>query len=211
MSALDSRALTYLDCYGQRFSTPGQVRYAITGPLAARLRVDDQPYLLQVADQQAAEPQQHDIEVRYENGAFTAVPPELAISAGDVVLWHAAQAATPPYAVWGEGEDGSFSSTSLQAEAVYSHAFGSAGDVEWTDMNQSGVGGLIRVHDLDATDRDACERWGRVLCEGAVVVVERDRVDLPELEIVTGQTVFFAVTQSSGMTVTDATLAIPVR
>jgi len=206
MSALDSRLLTYLDCYGQRFPTPGQVRYAVTGPMAACLRVDDPPFLVQVADQQAADPQQHDVEVRYEGGAFNVVPAEIAISAGDVVLWHAAQDTTPPYAVWGEGKDAAFSSTSLQVEAVYSHAFGSTGDIEWTDVNQSGVHGLIRVRDLDTTDKDACDRWGRMLHEGAVVVVDGDRVDPLEVHIVTGQTVFFAVTRSSGITVTDAAL-----
>lgn len=211
MFALDSRALTYLDCYGQRFPAAGAVRYAVTGPLAACLRVDDPPFLLQVADEQAAEPRQHDIEVRYDNGAFDAVPQELAISAGDVVLWHSTQAATPPYAVWGQGTDVSFSSTALRAEAVYSHAFGSTGEVEWTDVNETGARGLIRVRDHDTTDRDACERWGRMLREGAVVVVDGDRVDPPELEIVTGQTVFFAVTQSSGITVTETSIIATLR
>ena len=64
MSALDSRSLTYLDCFGQRFSAPGSVRYAITSPTAAYLEVDDKPFVVDVGAEQSAEAQQHDVEVR---------------------------------------------------------------------------------------------------------------------------------------------------
>jgi hypothetical protein len=43
-----------------------------------------------------------------------------------------------------------------------------------------------------------------------VVAIDGDRADPQDVGIVTGQTVFFAVTGSRGLTITEDTLAIPV-
>src|SRR5690349_7367178 len=113
MSALDSRSLTYLDCFGQRLQETGRLRYAITSPTAASLWLDDKPFVVEVSDRRTGEPQQHDVEVRHSGGEFTAAPTELRISAGDVIVWHSVQESTPPYAVWGETAAARFSSMSL--------------------------------------------------------------------------------------------------
>jgi plastocyanin len=209
MSALDSRSLTYLDCFGQRFSAPGSVRYAVSSPTAAYLEVDDKPFIVDVGTQQSAEPQQHDVEVGFRGGKFTATPSELKIFAGDVVVWHS-QGSTPPYSVWGESEDGQFSSMSLSKAAFYSHAFGASGDIRWIDVHGSGLSGAIRVNDVETETPDSRGMWARQLNEGTVVEIEGNKSKQEELDIVVGQTVFFAVGDSRGLTITDETL-IPSR
>jgi plastocyanin len=209
MSALDSRSLTYLDCFGQRFSAPGSVRYAITSPTAAYLEVDDKPFIVDVGAQESAEPQQHDVAVDFRGGEFTATPSELKISAGDVIVWHS-PGATPPYSVWGQSEDGPFSSMSLSNAAFYSHAFGAPGDIRWMDVHGSGLRGTIRVSNVETENRDSRGMWARQLNEGTVVAIEGNTAKQEELEIVVGQTVFFAVGDSQGVTITDETL-IPSR
>jgi plastocyanin len=210
MSALDSRFLTYLDCFGQRFSAVGRVHYAVTSPTAACLTLDDKPFVIEVGEKRDGEPQQHNVEVQYRGGAFTVTPNHLTIAAGDVVVWHASLATTPPFAVWGDLEDGPFSSMALRQAAFYSHAFGAAGEFRWRDANNGGVEGVVRVREIDPNDREACDRWRKELQAGAVVAIEGDRVDPRDVEIVAGQTVFFAVTGSRGLTITEDILAVPV-
>jgi plastocyanin len=209
MSALDSRFLTYLDCFGQRFPAAGRVRYAVTSPTAACLTLDDKPFVIEV-EERDGEPQQHNVEVQYRGAAFTVTPNKLTIAAGDVVVWHAPLGATPPFAVWGDLEDGPFSSMALRQAAFYSHAFGAAGEFRWRDANNGGVEGVVRVREIDSKDREGCDRWRKELQTGAVVAIEGDRVEPRDIEIVTGQTVFFAVTGSRGLTITEDSLAGPV-
>jgi plastocyanin len=213
MSSLDSRFLSYLDCFGQRFSAQGRVHYAVTSPTAACLALDDKPFLIKVGSKSDAESQQHNVEVQFRDGALTVTPNQLKIAAGDVVVWHSTLATTPPYAVWGDLEDGQFSSMALRREAFYSHAFGTAGEFRWRDANDSGVEGVVRVHGFDPNDREACDQWRKELQEGAVVTIDGDRVDPHEVDIVAGQTVFFTATGSRGLTITEETVvgAVPTH
>ncbi len=206
MSALDSRALTYLDCFFHRFDEPGTVRYAVGGPLAACLTIDELRFTLTI-EKGDGEQRQHHVEVRHRDGSFTVVPKDLVISAGDVVLWHTSSSTSPPFGVWGrrdgDEQEHDFSSASLTGGSVYSHAFGSPGSVSWTDAEHGRVGGTIVVRDLDMGDADQCRRWAGTLTEGIVVTVQDDRAEPAELEIVTGQTVFFAIADGEGVTVTE--------
>ncbi|WP_328842638.1 hypothetical protein [Streptomyces sp. NBC_00258] len=208
MSALDSRALTSLDCFGQRFSAPGRTRYTVGGPLAACVETDELPFSITVRrpDDNSAQ-RQHDVEVRHARGGFTVATPQLEIAAGDVVIWHAAAAGTPPYGVWGLDEsDGTFSSAALRDAAFYGHVFGAAGEYAWQDANGGTACGVVRVRDVDSRDRKACERWREELKEGSIVAVEGGKVEPAELSVVVGQTVLFAVAGSEGLAITDASL-----
>ncbi|GAB2838036.1 cupredoxin domain-containing protein [Streptomyces daliensis] len=215
MPALDSRALTYLDCFGQRFSRPGRVRYAVGSPLASCLETDDLPFSLTVGDARGdartAQPRQHDVEVRFARGAFTAAVPELEIAVGDVVVWHATAATVPPHAVWGEEADRApFSSAAMRDEAFYSHIFGSPGEYHWADPHGGPARGTVRVHDLDGRDRKTCGQWREVLKQGTLVELAGSTVKPAELDILVGQTVFFSVTGTEGISITDTAVSIPV-
>lgn len=211
MTSLDSRALTSLDCFGQKFDTAGTVRYTVGGPLAACLRSDDLPFTITVEDGTLPEPQQFDVEVQYD-GNYAVHPRNLSIHAGDVVVWHCTSSSSPPYAIWGDDKKGElFSSLSLRNDCFYSHPFGSPGKYEWVDANKGVVGGVINVRDLDGTDEHQCEQWVKILQEGALVLIKQDTAEPATVDVVTGQTVFFAVANSTGLTVTDATLQPPGR
>ncbi|GAA0935899.1 hypothetical protein Vau01_020870 [Virgisporangium aurantiacum] len=206
---MDSRFLTYLDCYGQRFSAPGKIRYAVGSPTAAHLALDDRPFVVKVQERGEAEHRQHDVEVGHSKGRFTVTPRELTIAAGDLIVWHSPVAATPPFAVWGESDAGSFSSLRLSKDAFYSHAFGEPGEFVWRDANGSAIKGVVRVRGVDTHERDAAESWKKELGQGAVVVIDNDRVEPTELGVVVGQTVFFAVAEAAGVSIShEATAAV---
>lgn len=207
MTTLDSRMLTYLDTFGCSFDRPGSVRYRITsGPLACASSDNDLDFTITVQEGEGGA--QHDVTIRRQGHRLVAQPAELTITTGDLVLWHSA-ASTPAYAVQGVDDTrGGFNSAAMGSQMVYSHAFGLPGDYEWVDALRGSVGGTIRVKSLDATDEKACGKWRRALARGVVVVIEGDRVEPAEVEILAGQTVFFAVSSSEGMTVTERQLAV---
>jgi plastocyanin len=204
VSSLDSRSLTYLNCFGRRFGEPGEVRYRlVSAAVGCQPAEGDLPFVIGVADGKGGE--QHDVTVRLDDNRLTADPPELRIAAGDLVLWHS-DASTPGYAVQGEGKAGAFDSASLDSETLFTHAFGSPGDYEWRDAHDGSVGGVVRVGSLDSRDPKQCREWMQALGEGTVVVIEGDRPDPAEVSILAGQTVFFAVAAAKGITITDASL-----
>jgi plastocyanin len=152
------------------------------------------------------EGEQHFVTVRRDGRRFVADPPELEITAGDSVLWNASDPKTPSYSVRGEGASGGFDSTALTAEAVYTHAFGLPGEFRWADANGSGVSGLVSVRQVDSEDRRDMAAWADQVKEGVLVVVSGDRVDPKEVNVLVGQTVFFAIEKAPGITITDAQL-----
>lgn len=62
------------------------------------------------------------------------------------------------------------------------------------------------VKDLDTESKEDCEKWMRSLKEGALVTI-KGRADPQQVEILTGQTVFFAVVDAPGITITDQRLS----
>ena len=233
MSTLDSRSLQYVDCFGQKFSSPGTVRYRLTTAAGADLPVEDteeETFTIEVKDGpgpqagERRESRQHQVSVRQEGpelvqeaGAPTpgsrrrrkrlvADPPRLEIAVGDVVLWNSPEPSTRGFAVRGEDDNYTFDSSSLVSECVYTHAFGAPGDYEWVDANGGRVSGVVRVRSLDANNKAERKRWLAAMRDGALVVITDDQADPNQLDIVAGQTVFWAVQQASGITVTDASL-----
>ena len=211
MDTLDSRALSYVDCFARRFAKAGSVTYGITSASVRCGLHDEDAFVIDVQERRQAggkgENAQHDVTVKMKAGRFTVEPAKLSIQAGDVVMWHAASSAVPGFIVSGQAGDLRFSSASLDAESLYTHAFGVPGTYEWGDTGQSKIGGRVVVKDLDTKSKEDCEKWMSSLSEGALVTI-KGRAEPQQVEIVTGQTVFFAVVDAPGITITDQRLKI---
>ncbi|HZN14607.1 MAG TPA: hypothetical protein VFB78_10095 [Acidimicrobiales bacterium] len=204
MDTLDSRALRYTDCFGQRFMRAGRFPYAVVR--TGQQGLTDAPFAVIVDKGADGRPMdQHEVTVNVVDRRLVAQPAELRIVEGDMVLWNAPEGDTPPYAIAGEKEF--FSSAALQNESGFTHAFGLPGEYEWRDANGSGLGGTVIVRPPEGTDTEAGRRrWMDQLAEGALVMIDGRRADPAKLEIVTGQTVFFIVVKAPGITITDVRL-----
>ena len=204
MTSFDSRALTYVDTFGQRFGKPDRIRYRLaSAAVLCQPAGDDLPFELEVTEGRGGK--QHNVTVRVKGPRLVADPPELSIKTGDLVLWHSV-ASTPGYAVQGKGKSIEFDSSSLASETVFTHAFGVEGEFEWTDAIERAVSGRVNVSALDSRDPKQCAKWGRALQRGTVVVIDGKRSDPPAIDILVGQTVFFAVAAAKGITITDVQL-----
>jgi hypothetical protein len=147
---------------------------------------------------------QHTVAVRYAEGRFRPEQADVVIAEGDLVLWNCPDRALVPYVVAGDKEF--FASDRLVNECGYSHAFGSAGEYRWADAYGSELGGVVRVRDPGVQDDAGFRRWRESLKTGTVVMVAEGRAEPREVEVVTGQTVFFAVTKTPGISITDERL-----
>lgn len=204
IDSLDSRALRLTDCYGQRFMKAGTYRYNIV-PAGSHCVTEERPFTIRVTE---GAPQkkmaQRSVAVRVERGRFRADPEEVSIEAGDLVMWHSSNPRAIPYMVIGDKEF--FGSHRLRNESGYSHAFGSAGEYPWKDAYGSGAAGVVRVTNPECkTDLDY-QRWHKSLAKGYLVTITDGRAEPREVEILTGQTVFFAITKGPGVSITDERL-----
>jgi plastocyanin len=207
MTTLDSRVLRYTDCYARRFATPGEARYTITMAAGLPLPFEPEGFLIKVQEgPPGREGEQHDVTVRRSGRGFEVEPRELSITAGDSVVWNAPDSKLMGFAVRGRDAAGQFDSRALASEALYTHAFGSPGEIAWTDANGSDLGGVIRVRATDTRARPDVEAWMARVAEGMLVVISGDRVEPATLDIEVGQTVFFAVEKARGITITDRQL-----
>lgn len=204
MDTLDSRTLSYVDCFARRFAQPGTVKYQITSASVRCSLHDEDAYAIEVRERRGSgkEGTQHDVTVGVKGGHFTVEPAKLSIEAGDVVMWHASGSSVPGFIVSGQDGDTRFTSASLEVESLYTHAFGVPGTYEWSDVGRSDIGGRVVVKDLDTKSKEDCEKWMRSLTEGALVTI-KGRAEPQEVEVLTGQTVFFAVVDAPGITITD--------
>lgn len=202
--SFDSRGLRYTDCYGQRFMKPGRYPYRVSvvgcGPLNS-----ETPFVVEVREKSTdGKMSQRTVRLAWDGNHFQPDEPTCAIEAGDLVLWNCPDPLAPPYAVI--GEKGFFSSSSLATECGYSHAFGFAGTYEWTDALGKGASGTVVVTD-PRVDDDAT-KWMKSLGQGTLVMIGGGKADPAKVEIVTGQTVFFAVVRGP-VTITDRRLVEP--
>lgn len=208
MNSLDSRVLRYTDCFGQKFSVPGLIQYQLTTTAGTFLPVDNETFTIDVNKpvRQKQRGRQHNVIVKREGRKFVAEPAHLEIEAGDMVLWHAPEASTPGFAVRGEGQNFGFDSSALTSEAVYTHAFGTPGEYVWIDANGGPVTGLVEVQTLDPADQESRQKWLNSLKEGSVITIRGTEVSPTRIQILTGQTVFWAVEKAEGLSITDARL-----
>lgn len=210
MHTLDSRSLRLGDCFGQRFSTPGEVRYFISpGELFPSAGTHEEGgYLIKVkpaAEGVAA--QQHNVVVGLDCGSLTVDPPALEIHAGDGVLWHTLDAQVSGFHVAGVGDNFQFNSARIQNDAVFTHAFGVPGRYEWVDPNGSGVGGTIDVEALGEKSTDERDHWFEMLKKPAGIKIKGKAASPASVCIVVGQTVFWSIADSGGVAIADKRLS----
>jgi plastocyanin len=209
MNVLDSRLLSEVDCFARRFVEPGLYSYRVTSSATACVPEAGEQFTIEVGEK-SREPAQHEVAVRRDGGRFLAEPSTLRIDAGDTVLWHAAGPSTSAFAIRGEAPDGVFDSSALTSDTLYTHAFGTAGEHRWVDVNGSGLRGTVVVRDLDPRDPKQCRDWMKRLSEGVLVTIQRGRATPKRVEIVTGQRVFWLVARTDeGITITDERFSGP--
>jgi plastocyanin len=217
---LDSRALRNTDCYGQRFMKPGTYPYAVV-PAGGAGANGDYPYVVEVVERSSEkERDMHQtlVTVRFvkerhgdccdertsDPGRFVPDQERIQIEAGDMVMWNSPDAATRPFAVHGQKDF--FSSTALTNECGYTHVFMTPGEHEYVDANGSGLRGVVKVADPRPRTHEELRAWQARLGEGTLVMISDGRPEPAEVEIMMGQTVFFAVVKGTGVTITDASL-----
>jgi plastocyanin len=198
---LDSRALGRADCYGQRFMRPGDYPYNVV-PAHGRLISTDRPFVVRARQGAAKGMKQHNVQVTADCNKLVVSERELTIDVGDLVLW--TSASNNPVAVVGDQDF--FSSPRLTNECGYSHAFGTAGDYRWVDAYGSGLSGVVRVKDPGVKGEADLKRWMQALSDGKLVMIADNKAQPAEVEILTGQTVFFTVVTGPGISITDSRL-----
>jgi len=201
----DSRALRRTDCYAQRFMRAGIYPYNVL-PAFGDCMDRERPFTIKVVEQKTKTAMtQHNVIVRVEQGGFSVDQNEVVIDAGDLILWNCPEAGTTPYCIAGEKDF--FSSSRMLHECGYSHAFGAAGEYRWRDAHGSDAHGIVRVRDPQCKDRSQFGHWHeKTLQKGTVVMIVGGKAKPSSVEIVTGQTVFFAIVRGPGMSITEERL-----
>lgn len=196
----DSRALGRANCFAQRFMRPGDYRYAIV-PGHGQALSTDYPFIILVEEgkKKGGEMTQHNLRVSQGERGLTVAPATLTIAVGDLVVWNGG--GMTPFAVVGEAEF--FNSYRMMNECGFTHAFGTAGEYRWCDAFGSDLGGVVHVRDPDCEKDSGLKNWQAALSEGTVVMIADGKVDKPEVKIMTGQTVFFAIVKTEGISITD--------
>ncbi|MDI6908997.1 hypothetical protein [Nocardioides sp.] len=221
---LDSRALRNTDCYGQRFMKPGSYPYALV-PAGGAGASGDFPYVVEVVETAAKRDRdmhQTTVTVRFlkerhgdccdertaDPGRFVPDQERVTVEVGDMVVWNSPDAATRPFAVAGQKEF--LGNTALTNECGYTHVFTTPGEHEYVDANGSGLRGVVRVADPQPRNTEELRAWQSRLGDGTLVMISDGRPEPAEVDILLGQTVFFAVVKGPGVTITDAAL-VPDR
>lgn len=210
----DSRSLKSTNFYLQKFPAGGALLYHVTNPGGGASRIE---YTVSAPDEHGdnkalrrekgeERPRQHNLRISREGRVLRAPQPEREVKAGDVVMWSATDRAVPGFAVRGRVGDFEFDSSALYSEAVFSNAFGVPGDYEWRDANGSGIGGVIHVVNPKIETSKDQRKWMEALKEGKMILISGKRVKPEEVEILVGQTVFWAVERADGITITDVRL-----
>jgi len=209
MHTLDSRSLRLGDCFGQKFPIAGQFRYFVgpAGLVPSAGNRTEGGFLIDVLPAvKGTNPQQYNVAVTLTNGALTVSPEKLEIHVGEGVLWHTTDPAVAGFQVAGAGPDFRFSSASIQNDSVFTHVFGVPGCYEWMDPNGSGIGGKIEVESLAAKSSDDRDRWFETLKKPGAIKIKGKSSSPASVKIVVGQTVFWSITDSPGVAITDKRL-----
>jgi plastocyanin len=206
MTTLDSRRMTYLNCFGQKFSKPGTYRYRITSSSTSGLDRDARFSIEVKPVASPAKVQQHDVAVRLEGRELVADPPFVSINAGDLVVWNTPDSSIAGYLIEGKGSGLSFSSARLTREAVYTHAFGVPGTYRWLDAHGGKLGGVIEVVSPKADAPESARKWLGSLGSPTLIRVRGEHADPKRVQILTGQTVAWAIEEAAGISVTDSSV-----
>jgi len=206
MHTLDSRLLRLGNCFGQRFSSPGDVRYFVSlgGLVPSAGTRTEGGYLIKVRPAtEGTSSQQHTVTVSHDSGSLKVSPSELEIHAGDGVLWHVADAMVGGFNVAGTSADFHFNSARIHHDAVFTHTFGVPGTYEWLDPNGSGVSGTIEVIAFGGKSAEERDRWFEMLKRPAGIKITGKAASPASVTIMVGQTVFWSIADSAGVAITD--------
>lgn len=198
----DSRAIRRADCYAQRFMRAGTYHYNILPSHAAQIS-DDRPFVINVKDTKSKKGKmgQHNVFIKAQRAKYVPDNRELTIAVGDLVLWNCPGGNCQPFSVIGDQDF--FDSARLTNECGYSHAFGTPGEYVWRDAYGSGLSGVVRVSDPECKCDEDIKAWRAKLAEGTVVMIADGKAKPSEVSVVVGQTVFFSVVTSKGISITD--------
>ena len=213
MNTLDSRVLGPLNCFVQKITQSGELKFEVRQSSAGFLPINEglaglikvKPKKVSAA-QMRTSGKQHYVPVAFSEGRLFAKSAPEEIEQCDAILFHQTDRKAPAFSVAGQIGETIFSSTELRDQAVFTHAFGLPGCYEWADANGSGLGGIIIVENDPATGKNAAKRATMRMSEGVLVHIVGDKVKPKELRISTGQTIFFAVEETKGITITDINL-----
>ena len=199
----DSRALGRADCYAQRFMRAGDFYYNVV-PGHGQAMSTDYPFIIHVEEnaKKPATMTQHSLTVTARARGFSVGSTPLNIALGDMVVWNGG--GDVPFAVVGDQDF--FSSYKMVNECGFSHAFGIPGDYHWRDAFGSELSGTVRVRDPECKEDRDLKAWRESLSKGNLVMINEGKADRTALDIYTGQTVFFALIKTQGISITDSRL-----
>lgn len=214
MHVLDSRRIGPLNTYTQKVPGSGELMLDVQPASGGFLPFEeDKAKKAKVKSRPAARRRdrkggkQHYVPLASnKDNVFSMKAEDMDVEEGDALTFHLPGRKERPCVVRGQIGDFRFSSLALRHEAVFTHPFGVAGRYEWADANGSKVGGVITVRDDPADGKLGAERAMDRMKEGVLVHIVGDKVSPREVTISTGQTVFFAVEDTDGITITDVTL-----
>lgn len=202
---LDSRHLQATDLYGQRFMREGGYNYHVLPAGGGAINLD-RPFNIQVgARKSEGKMTQHQVMLRWDGEHFVPDRDQLVIEAGDLVTWNCPDQKAPAYEV--AGDKPFFDSSVLTNECGYSHAFGMPGTYRWLDAHGSGLKGVVRVKAVQCATRADLAHWRVQTGKAALVMINQGGAEPAEVDIVVGQTVYFAIVTGPGVSITDERLA----
>lgn len=205
-NALDSRVLRQADCYGQRFMREGSYRWSAL-PAGGSAIDEARPFVIEVkARKSDGRMTQHDVVLLWRERQFTTDSVKLVIEVGDLVLWHCGDPSAPGWEI--AGDQPFFGSARLVNECGYSHAFGLPGRYEWVDAHGSGLHGVVHVQEVRCGDAKALAQWREQVAKAPVVMIQDGKVGTPEVKVVVGQRVYFAIVTGPGLSITDRRLVV---
>jgi plastocyanin len=212
MNTLDSRFCRDGDTFAQKFSQPGQYIYDFNLPGLNLLNKESGRFSISVtgAGDSKKAGKQHYVIVRQREKVLEAEPAKLEIETGDVVLWSTNDPSTAGFSISGHSNKDSFSSASLVREALYTHAFGTPGEIVWEDANGHRLSGKVIVKMPSTKSEKEMDAFKETLKQGTLVMIRGDKVEPAQVEISVGQTVFFAVEKAAGITITDRRLMFDI-
>lgn len=201
---LDSRHLQATDGYGQRFMREGTYGYNALTAGGGGINLE-RPFSIHVGTRKSeGKMTQHPVTLRWDGERFIPDHDKLVIEAGDLVSWNCPDQKAPAYEI--VGDKPFFDSSMLTNECGFSHAFGMPGNYAWRDAHGSGLKGVVRVKAVACADRAALAHWHAQIGKAALVMVNQGKAEPAEVDIVVGQTVYFAIVTGPGVSITDERL-----
>jgi plastocyanin len=199
MDVVNSRLLNSQDGFLQLFAEADHFQYYLTLTPEGIASSHESPFQLVVTPGggKRGSGKQHDVKVHWDGRYYVPTPRTLEISTFDYVIWHCERMdGSPPFAVRGKGQTGSFSSSALGPNAAYTHFFLSAGEVNY----QVSGHGNYRITVTDHRRVEPAE-YARRASELPVVHIRRGKPEPEHLQIVAGQTVIWTVEEDTGITI----------